>query len=105
MSNVIYDNECREYKEGWNANNRGAHYLSNPYSCIPYDGELYRLWQKGFDENQMAWDKGPNNPIAFTDVNQSFSITLPNDCQDYLPGDCVFNTGSCKQCSIPQGKF
>lgn len=104
MSNVIFDNECREYKEGWNACNRGAHFLANPYSCISYDGELYRLWQKGFDECQLCWEKGPD-PVDFIDLEKCFSITLPEDCQDYLPGGCVFGDVTCKRCSIPQGKF
>lgn len=76
---VIYDNECREYKEGWNANNRGANYLSNPYSCLAYGGELYRLWQKGFNESQMqSWDDGDRKqPESFNEdaVKKSFSIT------------------------------
>lgn len=76
----IFDDECKEYKEGWNANGRGAHYLSNPYSCIAYDGELYRLWQKGFNENQMKWDQGPT-PKQFSEyeINHSFTITDPKN--------------------------
>lgn len=104
---VILDEECREYKEGWNANNCGANYLSNPYGSLAYDGELYRLWQKGFNENQIAWDKGPNNPQPFTNIKESFSITLPDVCQDYLEciGGCVYPKGSCKHCCEPKGTF
>ncbi len=74
---VILDNECREYRQGWNANNRGDSFLSNPYSCLAFDGELYRLWQKGFDDNFTEWNK-PNIdlPKSFSDqlIKESFSI-------------------------------
>jgi len=74
---VIFDNECREYMEGWNANNRGDNFLSNPYG-LAYDGELQRLWDRGFDDNQMAWDD-PNvidDPKSFTEeeIKNAFSI-------------------------------
>jgi hypothetical protein len=75
---VIFDNECREYRQGWNANNNGAHYLSNPYSCLAYDGELHRLWQKGYNDSQDAWDSPDEKiPESFPDdvVKASFSIT------------------------------
>jgi hypothetical protein len=75
MANVIFDNECREYKEGWNACNRGAHFLANPYSCLAYDGELNRLWEKGFNDCQLAWDSTGPEPVSFNDVESSFSIT------------------------------
>lgn len=79
---VIYDHECREYREGWNANNRGDHYLSNPYSCLAYEGELYRLWQKGFEENHLRWDihkKITPQPYSKDVIEKSFSITDPYD--------------------------
>lgn len=78
---IIMDNECREYREGWNANNSGAHYLSNPYSSLAFDGELYRLWQKGFDENQKVWDYHAEDPEAYSkdEIEQSFTITDPKN--------------------------
>jgi len=105
---VIHDNECREYKQGWNACNSGANFLSNPYSCLAYDGELNKLWERGFNECQRTWDDGTKSePVSFTieNVNESFSITLPIECQDYLNclGGCVFPAGSCKRCSNPKG--
>ena len=75
---VIKDNECREYMEGWNACNSGKHFLSNPYGCLAYDGELYRLWQKGFDDNQTAWDSASFDlPKQFLphQIKFAFSIT------------------------------
>lgn len=72
---VIKDNECREYMEGWNANNCGKHFLSNPYSCLSYDGELNRLWEKGYNDNQSAWD----NPKVCPDLPQAFSQEQVND--------------------------
>lgn len=67
MNNVIEDHETKEYAEGWNANNRGHHFLSNPYSCIYKDGEQYRCWQKGYEENQKEWEgtgvRGEYSPL------------------------------------------
>lgn len=74
---VIKDNECKEYMQGWNANNCGKHFLSNPYGCLAYDGELYRLWQKGFNDNQAVWDSPGRIPQPFSEqrVLNAFTIT------------------------------
>lgn len=82
---VIFDEECKEYKEGWNANNRGAHYLSNPYG-LAYNGELRRLWEKGFNDNQVHWDNpDKDDPKAFSeeDIKSSFTITDPKNQTDF----------------------
>ena len=47
--------ETKEYREGWNANNRGDHFLSNPYFFASPRSDA---WKKGFDENQQAWNNG-----------------------------------------------
>lgn len=83
---VIFDEECKEYKEGWNANNSGKHFLSNPYSCLAYNGELYRLWQKGFDANYVEWNKDQGSlPTSFTqdEIDSSFTITNPKNQDNY----------------------
>jgi hypothetical protein len=75
---VIYDEECKEYKEGWNSCNSGASYFANPYSCVRYDGELYRLWQKGYNDCQSNWDDGDKQePKMFSssEIQSSFTIT------------------------------
>lgn len=77
---VIFDNECREYREGWNACNEGKHYLANPYG-IAYDGELHRLWQKGFNECQERWDTSALNPGSYSpyEIQSSFTVTDPKN--------------------------
>ena len=77
VGKVILDNECKEYREGWMACNAGNHYLSNPYSALAYDGELYRLWQKGFYNCQEVWESGYATPRHYFDyeITNSFSIT------------------------------
>jgi hypothetical protein len=77
---VIFDNECREYQEGWNACNSGAHFLANPYG-LAFNGELHRLWERGYNECQMAWDSPSEKiPVNFENLNKVFSITEhPND--------------------------
>lgn len=78
---VIYDNETKEYKQGWNANNRGSSFLSNPYGNLAYDGELYRLWQKGFNDNFQAWESICDIPKSFSkeEIDASFTITDPKN--------------------------
>lgn len=77
---VIMDQQCKEFMEGWNACNRGAHYLSNPYG-LAYDGELHRLWQKGFNDCQERWDASNLDPGTYTDqeLKDSFTITDPKN--------------------------
>jgi hypothetical protein len=65
--------------ETGNACDDGKHYLSNPYG-LAYDGELYRLWQKGFNLCQERWDTGPN-PGRYTEheIQTAFTITDPKN--------------------------
>lgn len=74
---VILDNECREYREGYNACNAGKHWLSCPYGCSAYNGELNRLWESGYQQCQLEWDS-PNckEPKSWTEqeLRDSFSI-------------------------------
>lgn len=75
FSETIKDSDCREYKQGWNSCNSGRNYLSNPYG-VAFDGELYRLWQKGFNDCQFLWDNASIDVPTFSEIDllQSFSI-------------------------------
>lgn len=81
---VIHDYECKEYKEGWQSCNEGRHYLSNPYGSLAYEGELYRLWQKGYNDCQQLWNSSSKIPyeISQSEINASFTITDP---KNHLP--------------------
>ncbi len=76
---VIFDHECKEYMEGWNANNNGGHFLANPYSCVAYDGELYRLWQRGYNDNFQAWNSADRDlPKSFSPFQIKNAFTIVN---------------------------
>lgn len=72
------------YKLGWNANNQGDNFLSNPFSLFAFDGFLYYEWERGFNENANAWDSDLRTPQPFSAVpsvdeivkNQSEALTI-----------------------------
>jgi hypothetical protein len=49
----------KEYAEGWNANNRGDHFLSNPYF---FSSPRSHAWNQGFNDNQEQWNGAYEDP-------------------------------------------
>lgn len=76
---VIFDEECKEFREGWNACHYGKHFLANPYG-LAFGGELYRLWQAGYNLCQERWDTGPDPGLySKHEIETAFTITDPKN--------------------------
>jgi hypothetical protein len=64
-------NESDAFKLGWNANNIGNHFLSNPFG----HGFLHDEWNRGFRTNEALW----NDPDYSSSKLKAFQVPSVQD--------------------------